>query len=153
MSGQAPDWAAGLPLRAGEMFLGLYQPSPETAGFWTGVARGELLVKQCSACLRHHHPRRMHCPDCGEAGLRWQRAVGTVRIYSFSEVYAATGVFRQSGPYTVGIVGLDEGPHLFGRIDATQQIPIAIDGRVRTEFRMLEQGYLLPVFITVAEGE
>jgi hypothetical protein len=32
------DWAQGLPLTAGDYFLGIYQPSPETVGYWEGVA-------------------------------------------------------------------------------------------------------------------
>jgi uncharacterized OB-fold protein len=151
MSSAAPNWEAGLPLRAGDMFLGLYQPSPETAAFWSALSRHELLIKCCPACGRHQHPRRMHCPDCGGLRLAWQRAGGGGRIYTYSEVHTATGIFRGSVPYTVGIVALDEGVHLFGRIVAEAGPPIAIDGLVRTEFRVLEQGFLLPVFVT-ADG-
>jgi hypothetical protein len=43
-----PDWSEGLPVKIGEFVRGLYEPSPETKGYWDGLRRKELLIKQCS---------------------------------------------------------------------------------------------------------
>jgi uncharacterized OB-fold protein len=144
----AVDWSRGVPLMAGDWFIGLYQPSPETVGFWKAVARRELVLKHCASCKRHFHPKRIVCTECGSPDLGWQAASGRARVYSFSEVHRAPSpAFAKSVPYTVGIVALEEGVHLFTRIVAGTG-PIAIDAPVQVDFRVLELGQLLPVFVT-----
>ena len=142
-----PDWSGGLPLRAGDMFLGLYQPSPETTEFWAGVKRRELLLKRC-ACGQLHHPRRISCPECGATSLHWVPAAGQGEVYTFSDVYRAPGVFAAAVPFTVGIIRLTEGVHVFSRIISEPGTgDVAIGQAVTLDFRVLEQGHLLPVFV------
>jgi len=144
------DWSRGVPLRAGDWFIGLYQPSPETAEFWQAVRRRELALKYCPSCDKCFHPKRIVCTDCGSEDLTWRTASGRGRVYSFSEVHRApSGDFAGSTPYTVGIVALEEGVHLFTRLIA-EPGPIAIDAPVRVDFRVLELGQLLPVFLAGA---
>ncbi len=143
----AIDWRNGLPLTAGPFFLGLYQPSPETADFWDGVARRELRLKWCPHCARAHHPKRIVCTFCGTTELAGRRACGRGSVYSFSEVHrAAIAAFAPATPYTVGVVKLEEGVHLFTRLFPTAGA-IAIDDPVTLDFRVLETGQLLPVFL------
>ena len=141
------DWSRGLPLTAGDFFLGLYQPSPEAAGFWQAVGRRELALKWCAHCTKALHPKRIVCTDCGASDLSWRNASGRGSVYSYSEVHrAANPVFAPSVPYTVGVVALEEGVYLFSRLVA-EPGPIAIDAPVKVDFRVLEQGQLLPVFV------
>lgn len=143
----ADDWTRGKPLVVGDFALGIYQPSPETAEYWRGVARHELLVRFCPHCSRAFHPKRIVCTACGASDLTWRRATGKGRIYSFSEVHRApNAIFAASAPYTVGIVRLDEGVYLFTRFFAGRGA-IAINAPVRVDFRILETGQLLPVFL------
>jgi hypothetical protein len=46
------DWSRGLELKAGDWFIGLYQPSPETNGFWEGVTQRELRLNSFSEVHR-----------------------------------------------------------------------------------------------------
>lgn len=141
------DWAKGVPLMAGPFFVGLYQPSPETVGFWEGVRAGELRLKDCRACGRLWHPKRIVCTECGSADLGWKASPGTGTVYSFSEVHRApTPAFAASVPYTLGLVRLDEGVHLFSRLFA-EPGPVAIGAAVRVDFRVLEMGQRMPVFL------
>lgn len=140
-------WAEGLPLMAGENFIGLYQPSPETVGFWEAVKRRELVLKWCAPCAKAFHPKRIVCTDCGNADLGWKAASGRGKVYSFSDVHRAPhATFAGSTPYTVGVVRLDEGVYLFTRFFA-EPGPVAIDAPARVDFRELEMGQLLPVFV------
>jgi uncharacterized OB-fold protein len=144
------DWSRGVPLMAGPYFLGLYQPSPETKDFWNGVAQHELRLKWCPHCEKAHHPKRIVCTFCGNTELGTRRATGRGTVYSFSEVHrAAIPVFAAATPYIVGVVRLAEGVHLFTRLIASG--PIAIDAPVTVDFRVLELGQLLPVFVVVAK--
>jgi len=33
--------------------------------FWTGGARGELLIQRCQSCDRYQHPPASRCLECG----------------------------------------------------------------------------------------
>lgn len=141
------DWASGFAMRAGPLTLGLYQPSPETREYWRGVERHELLLRFCPRCNRMYHPKRIICSDCGASDLTWRRSSGSGRVYSFSEIHRApTEVFAVNTPYTNGIVELSEGVHLFTRL-IPDPGPIAIDAPASLEFRILELGVVLPVFL------
>jgi len=141
------DWSKGLPFMAGPYFVGLYQPSPETAGFWDGVAADELRLKRCTACNRLWHPKRIVCTQCGASELAWLPVSGRGEIYSFSEVHRApTPAFTASVPYAVGVVRLAEGVHLFTRLFADPG-RLQIGAPVRCGFRVLELGQRMPIFI------
>ncbi|PZW39307.1 hypothetical protein C8P66_13042 [Humitalea rosea] len=144
------DWSRGVPLMAGDWFIGLYQPSPETVGYWEALTRRELVLKYSPAAGRYYHPKRIVCTETGSDALEWRRASGRGTIYSFSEVHRAPSpAFAASVPYTVGIVALEEGVHLFTRLIANPG-PIAIGAPVTVDFRVLEGGVLLPVFLVGA---
>jgi uncharacterized protein len=146
------DWSRGVPLNAGPWMLGIYQPSPETVEYWEGVKRNELLVKVCQACGMLHHPRRIVCSECQATDMGWQRASGNGSVYSFSVIHRAIiPELKPSVPYVVGIVRLDEGVHLFTRFISSDSSKIRVGDRVTVDFRMLELGHYLPVFV-VAEG-
>ncbi len=147
MPTEGPLWSEGLRLMAGPYFLGLYQPSPETQGYWEGVARSELLLKWCQACQRAFHPKRIVCTGCGSSDLQWKATSGRGKVYSFSEVHHVTdSAFIKAAPYTLGLVQLEEGVSLLSRLIA-EPGPIAIDQPARVVFRVLENGRLLPVFL------
>lgn len=140
------DWSKGLPFTAGPYFVGLYQPSPETAGFWDGVMANQLRIKKCNACGQVWHPKRIVCTACGSSDLGWTVASGRGSVYSFSEVHRApTPAFAASVPYTLGVVRLEEGVHLFSRLFAGDS-PIGLDAAVTVDFRTLELGQKMAVF-------
>lgn len=144
------DWSKGVPFMAGPYFVGLYQPSPETAGFWEGVAANELRVRRCTNCNHLWHPKRIVCTACGSSELEWTGVAGTGEVYSFSEVHRPpTPAFANSVPYSMGLVKLDEGVHLFTRFFA-EPGALKIGARAKVDFRVLELGQKMPVFIVGA---
>lgn len=87
-------------------------PTPETQAFWDAAAKGQLLVKRCTACGRAHHYPRPICPFCGSDRTEWKDATGMGVIYSFSVMR------RSSPPYVIAYVTLDEGPTIMtGLVD------------------------------------
>ena len=141
------DWSQGFEVIAGHLHLGLTEASPETTGFWEGVARDELMLKRCLGCRCYLHPRRMACPDCHNAGVEWARASGTGQVYSFSTIYRSPNPeLAKSVPYCVGIVHLREDVYLFTRFIVEQGTEPEIGDSCQLEFRILEGGQKLPVF-------
>jgi uncharacterized OB-fold protein len=74
--------------------------------FWTGGARGELLVQRCTACRRWSHPPKATCPACG-GELVPEPVRGTGTIFTFTENHQQYHP-DVPPPYVIAIVELDE---------------------------------------------
>jgi uncharacterized OB-fold protein len=74
--------------------------------FWTGGARGELMIQRCTACARWIHPPTDRCAECG-GELEFEPVSGTGTLFTFTENFQQ---FHPdvTPPYVVGIVELDE---------------------------------------------
>ena len=82
---------------------------PDTGFFWERTERGELHVKQCADCTRHHWPPRLGCPYCGSAAVTWVKVKPQGRIYSWTVIHRSrTPGFEHSTPYAVVLVELTE---------------------------------------------
>lgn len=140
------DWGNGLPLMIGPYQVGLTETSPETEEFWAGVARSELLVKRCGHCGIFLHPRRILCPNCRSDDIDWVVSSGRGTLYTFSTIYhPASDLFK--APYTNGIIQVDEGPYLFGRILSESIEQIVVGASVRVEFGpVVAGGDTLPLY-------
>jgi uncharacterized protein len=85
--------------------------------FRAGLAGGELLVQKCIACGKLNMYPRHACPYCQSLSLGWQRSQGTGVLHSFTvlRVGAPEG-FEGDLPYALGVVKLDEGVQMLGRL-------------------------------------
>jgi uncharacterized OB-fold protein len=148
------QWEEGQTVTAGPYELGLFQPSPETHGFWEGIAACELRVKACNGCQLRHHPRRIVCYKCGCESLRWINSSGDGTIYSCSEIHRDFSSFAGRLPYTVGIIHLVEGVYYFSRLyqGGPQAGPVEVGARVKLTFVTLEWGGVMPVFETTSNN-
>jgi len=64
----------------------LPQIRPDTAPFWEGCKRHELLIQRCSDCGTFRHPPRPMCPECNSLNSEWVKVTkGTV--YSYTVVH------------------------------------------------------------------
>lgn len=89
----------------------------ETAPFWHGLARRELLLKWCTACGRPHYYPRDFCPFCWSDRTEWRRATGHGTVFATTVVHQhGLEPFRSRAPYNVSIVELDEGPRLLAPV-------------------------------------
>lgn len=142
------DWTEGFDLTAGPRTMGRSEASPEARGYFEGLARRELVVKRCDDCAEHLHPRRIVCPQCGSGDLSWIRVSGRGTVYSFSEIYRAPRAeMEASVPYAVGIVQTEEDVYLFTRFFVAPGAALAIDAPATLEFRELEDGEAMPVWV------
>lgn len=141
------DWAHGTPIMIGPWMLGHGEPSPETIPYWEGVAQRRLLLKECTQCGRHNHPRRLFCLDCRNDEFNWVEAHGTGTVYTFSKVdRAPTESFQEDAPYTVGIIALAEGVYFCARVIADDQDAITIGAPVTLDWADVNRFGQLPVF-------
>lgn len=85
--------------------------------FQQSLANGELHVQSCNDCgARQMYPRQ-RCLQCYSRNLGWAQVSGRGRLLSYTVVRAAPPTaFKDDLPYGLGIIKLDEGPQLLGRL-------------------------------------
>lgn len=89
----------------------------ESRPYWEAAARGELAVRRCVECQRAHWYPRPHCPYCYADGTVWETCAGAGTVYTYTIVRQnSASSFRDWVPYAFGLVEMDGGPRVFGRI-------------------------------------
>ena len=87
-----------------------------SAGFWSALAEGRLVIPRCDTCGRHSFPPMPSCPLCGSRHVSPDEVSGEGTIYSWATVHIALSpAFEADVPYTVLVVDLCEGGRLIGR--------------------------------------
>ena len=100
---------------------------PNTAGFWEGCARGELVVQACGACGKWRMPPRPMCPHCRSTEVRWDVTSGRGRVWSFIVPHPPLlPAFSEVAPYNAIVVELEEDPliRFAGNLVASADAPI-----------------------------
>ncbi len=115
--------------------------SPETAEFWRAAASGQLLLKRCGACSRHHWYPRSICPLCGSDDTRWEPASGRGTVYAVTVTYKAGPL-----PYALAYVRLEEGVTLMTNIVDCDLEAVRIGDPVQVTFKPCEGGHAVPMF-------
>ena len=85
--------------------------SEDSAPFWAGCGRGELLVQACARCGRWRFPPRPMCPSCRSLEFTWTPTSGRGRVWSFVVAHPPLlPAYAALAPYNVVVVALDEDP-------------------------------------------
>lgn len=122
-------------------------PTAETEPFWAGTRAGKLMMPRCEACGAFHFYPRQLCPACGSDRLAWAETGGRGTVYSFTIVHRPPNpAFEADVPYAVGIVALDEGPHMMTRITGVAPDAVRIGMPVRVRFEPAGEETALPIF-------
>jgi uncharacterized OB-fold protein len=79
----------------------------DSAPFWAGLRRHELLILRCTECRTFVHPPQASCPRCLSLALTPEAVVGRGSVYSFTVANRefAPGI---QPPYVVALVDLQE---------------------------------------------
>jgi uncharacterized OB-fold protein len=114
--------------------------NPETKPFWDATAKGQLLIKVCTACKQPHFYPRTICPFCMSDKTEWKPASGRGTIYSYSVLK------RAEVPYTIAYVTLEEGPTMMTNIVDCDPDTIRIGQKVTVVFKPTDGGAPVPMF-------
>lgn len=79
----------------------------ENHAYWTGGARGELLVDRCVACGHWLHPPGPFCAECHGTEIAPTAASGLGTVYSFTVNHQRWHPDLEV-PYVIVVVELDE---------------------------------------------
>ncbi len=124
----------------------LPRPTPETAHFWEGTKRGQLLVQRCDSCTHVFFPPRAFCPSCSGSDVNPYPVGGGARLLSY--VISARPAPGIEAPYSVAVVQLDEGPTMMTNIVNCEQTPerLVLDMRLQVVFVAQNDDITLPLF-------
>ncbi len=85
--------------------------------FVAALMQGRLMVQKCLDCSALTMYPKYRCPVCFSSNLNWEMVTGKGQLLSFTILRAgAPSAFDVEPPYGIGIVKLDEGPQLMGRL-------------------------------------
>jgi uncharacterized protein len=84
-------------------------PSAESHAFWTGGARGQLMISRCRACRHYFHPPGPACWRCRSIDVGTEPVSGraTVAAYTVNRQPWIPGL---DPPYIVAMVELEDEP-------------------------------------------
>ncbi len=101
----------------------------------------------CSRCSQRFFPPRIVCPSCREEGLALFAFSGFGTLYSFTRVAQPPRGFASVGPYSVGMVRLEEGPLVTAQLTDAEGVDLAIGMPVEMVTRKVrdaaEHGFIL----------
>jgi uncharacterized OB-fold protein len=126
---------------------------PNSAAFWEGTARGELLVQACGTCGKWRMPPRPMCPACRSIEINWVPTSGRGRIWSFIVPHPPLlPAFAEKAPYNAIVVELDDDPTIRfggnlvasaeGEINEIDPATISIGEPVRVVFAPVDDVFL-----------
>ena len=89
-----------------------------SAGMWRKIdTRYNLIGSECENCKTLYFPPRIVCRKCGrETRMKPRKLSGSGKVHSYTTIRVPSDTFKESAPYTVGVVELDEGPRVEGHI-------------------------------------
>jgi len=120
-------------------------PSRDSAFFWQGALRGELLAQRCSACHALRHPPRPMCPTC--LSIEWEAIPlsgrGTVHAW-IRPVHPRLPMFDE--PLICVLVDLEEGLRLFSNLEGCSVEEVEVDLPVEVTFVPTRNQQSVPVF-------
>ncbi len=84
--------------------------------FYKFVSERKLMAAKCSKCGTLLLPPRPVCTKCLSTDFKWVELKGKGKLLSYTVIHVSPMQFQSMAPYTVGIVELEDGPHLPGMV-------------------------------------
>jgi len=100
-----------------------------TKTFYDKLKEGKLIGCRCKKCNFVMIPPRLLCKECGSKDLELVEFKGTGTLETFTVIHVPPMRLKNVAPYVTGIVKLDEGPMIMGRI-------VGVDPNKPEELRM-----------------
>ncbi len=127
------------------------RPLPETtpwsAPFWAAAKEHRLVFQHCASCQANVLYPKLFCPNCHGSDLQWMDASGQGEVYTFSVIYQhPPSPFRDSLPYVVAVVQLDEGVQLMTNVVGCEPEDVKCGMKVVAEFDDVTDEFTLVKF-------
>ena len=113
-----------------------------SSSFYQFLSENKLMASRCKKCHALYLPPHPICTKCYSSDMEWVQMKGEGKLAAFTVITVgptcviAEG-YDRNNPYLVGIVKLDEGPKICGRIqgiDTRSPEKIKVGTPVKIEF-------------------
>lgn len=129
------------------------QADEESAPFFEGARRHELMLMRCGGCGGWRLPSRPRCPDCWSTDTEWARASGRGTLYSWGIMHQKLHpAFAEEVPYQFAIVELEEGPRIVSSVVGVPDAELRVDMPLQAVFDDVADDTTLVRF-TKAQGD
>lgn len=108
--------------------------SPNVENFYRYCSERKLMGVKCKKCGTILSPPRGLCPKCFNSAMDWMELKGAGRLLTYTIIHFPPGQFQALAPYAVGIVKLEDGPHLPGMIKNVKLEALQIGMRLQVDF-------------------
>ena len=120
-------------------------PGEDSAPFWEGISRHELVFQRCVDCGHWVHPPRPTCPKCQSLEKEWAASSGKGTIHA-AVTYREAPHPGFEVPYSVILVEMEEGVHLVSNMIDMRSEDVQIGVPVQVVFEDVTEGLTLPRF-------
>ena len=119
-----------------------------SASFYQFLAEKKLMASRCKKCNATYLPPHPICNKCFGDEMEWVELKGNGKLAAFTAIavgpsYTIEEGYGRNNPYLVGVVELEEGPKISGRvkgIDANKPQSIKVGTPLTIEFLEPEEG-------------
>jgi uncharacterized OB-fold protein/acyl dehydratase len=117
----------------------------DNAWWWEGIARGELLIQQCSDCGTLRHPPRPMCGNC--QSIKWEgtSAKGRGTVYSFTVLHHPKFPGFEY-PLVCGLIELEEGTRIVSNVIECNPDDVHVGMPVELVIEHVDEEMKLPLF-------
>ena len=117
----------------------------DTAFFWEGLRRGDLLIQRCADCGKLRHPPSQMCPSCRSFAADTVKAIGRGMVYSYCVPHEPAVPGLEPG-YIVALVELAEGPRLVTNLVGVEATAVHVGMQVELDLVVVDDELTLPMF-------
>ena len=130
------------------------RPTPETAVYWEGCRKHDLLIQRCTQCHEFQFYPRVVCTACMSEHLEWVKASGRGQVLTFTIVRRAVSeAYAADVPYVVALIQLDEGPKMMSNVVQCNPETLDVGSRVEVVFEDWSEEISIPKFRPVTTAE
>ncbi len=119
--------------------------TPENVAFWSGGARGDLLIACCGDCHAAIHPPQIVCPRCLSRNVAPRAMAGTGVVYTYT-INHQPWLPGMAVPFALAVVDIDGAPGVRVTAEVVGQDPEAthIGQRMQIAFEQAAEDVWLP---------
>ena len=121
---------------------------PNSSSFYQFLSEKKLMASRCKKCQALYLPPHPICSKCYGNEMEWVEMTGNGTLAAFAAIAVGPSFTLEEGydrnnPYLVGIVQLDDGPKISGRIrglDPKNPENVKVGTPVTVDFLETEEG-------------
>jgi uncharacterized protein len=102
-------------------------PDPVTKPFWDSLKAKAIQLQRCGGCSQVIFYPRPLCPSCGADDLTWTPVSGRGVVHAFTIPHRhPSPAFRESTPFVVALIELEEGAKMLTNLVDVDPTPEAV---------------------------